>query len=75
MTLIAIEPSRYDNFIILSQGQMDDDDETTESETILILMLLRGILENAPENGKRTKFITEVLNAEDSLVVIAENET
>ena len=67
--LLAVEPSRYDNIIILSQGQLGDDDETTESETIVILLLLRGILENSPRTDKQTKLITEVLDSENQPLV------
>jgi hypothetical protein len=72
--LIAVKPARYDNIIIVSQGQAGADDETTESETIVILLLLRSILSGAQEKlaageFKDTKLITEVLDSENQPLI------
>ena len=66
---MAVQPCRYDNIIILSQGEAGEDDARTESETILILLLLRGLLEEYPEESKQTKLITEVLDSENQPLV------
>ena len=67
--LEAVEPFKYDNIIILSQGQADDASaERTESETIIILLLLRKMLEDKPE-GSTTKLITEVLDSENQPLI------
>ncbi len=66
--LIAAEPFQYDNIIILSQGKVDED-ERTDSETIVILLLLRNIFKKHPDNGKNTKLITEVLDSENQDLV------
>ncbi len=66
--LADVEPFNYDNIIILSQGQAgDENDERTESETIVILLLLRKMLEDHPD--AHTKLITEVLDSENQPLI------
>ena len=67
--LLAVDPWKYDNIIILSQGNVDDDDERTDSETIIILLLLRQIFREHPEESASTKLITEVLDSENQPLV------
>src|SRR5690606_16064954 len=76
--LHAIEPFKYDNILILSQGSGDADDERMDSETIVILLLLRTIFREMTQgrsaakhevNGHTTKLITEVLNSENQELV------
>jgi ion channel POLLUX/CASTOR len=76
--LHAIEPFKYDNILILSQGSGDADDERMDSETIVILLLLRTIFREITQgrtaakheiNGHTTKLITEVLNSENQELV------
>ena len=77
--LSAIGPFQYDNILILSQGSGDEDDERMDSETIVILLLLRNIFREESEgreprfkheiNGHNTKLITEVLNSENQELV------
>ncbi|MEZ6096143.1 MAG: hypothetical protein R3C03_18275 [Pirellulaceae bacterium] len=67
--LIAVEPFKYDNIIILSQGQGAIDDERTDSETIVILLLLRKIFQDHPEESKNVKLITEILDSENQSLV------
>ncbi len=64
-TLIDARPFDYDNIIILSQGGENADPETTDSQTIIILLLLRGIFESEPDHPRRTKLISEVMNSEN----------
>ncbi len=67
--LMRAEPFKYDNIIILSQGNKEGDDERTDSETIVILLLLRNIFKIFPEESKNTKLITEVLDSENQPLV------
>ena len=67
--LLSVDPWKYDNIIILSQGNVDDDDERTDSETIIILLLLRQIFRDHPEESANTKLITEVLDSENQPLV------
>ena len=70
-TLRSLEPFRYDNIIILSQSEGESDPEETDSETIVILLLLRSILDenSRPASDHRTKIITEVMNSENQELV------
>ena len=80
-SLITMEPFNYNNIIILSQGGENADPETTDSETIVILLLLRKIFEAHNEkngnsgdhdtNGKskRTKLISEVMDSRNQELV------
>ena len=67
--LMAVEPFRYDNIIILSQGGENGDFERTDSETIVILLLLRKIMENRPDQNSHTKLITEILDSDNQSLV------
>jgi ion channel POLLUX/CASTOR len=77
--LKAIGPFQYDNILILSQGSGDSDDERMDSETIVILLLLRNIFREMtggqPQtykhniDGHTTKLITEVLSSENQELV------
>lgn len=67
--LIAAEPAKYDNIIILSQDGDEADPEKTDSETIITLLLLRNIFNERPASERRTKLITEVLDSENQGLV------
>jgi hypothetical protein len=67
--LMAVKPFEYDNIIILSQCEEDVDPEQTDSETIVILLLLRNIFAAHPDEAKKTKLITEVLDSENQGLV------
>ena len=67
--LLRAEPYKYDNIIILSQGDKENDDERTDSETIVILLMLRNIFNTLPEKSKNMKLITEVLDSENQALV------
>lgn len=62
--LREVQPFNYDNILILSQGGIDASSDKTDSETMIILLLLRSIFR---DNNKEptTKIITEVLNSEN----------
>lgn len=67
--LIAAEPFKYDNIIILSQGTVESDPETLDSETIIILMTLRRIFDDHPEESANTKLISEVMDSDNMELV------
>jgi len=63
-TLIASEPSKRDNIIILNGG--DDkigNASESDAQTILILLLLRKIFEQHPDETTNTRLITEVMDS------------
>jgi hypothetical protein len=62
-TLQALDTASYDNIIILSQGGEDSGAEQTDSETIIILLLLRNIFKEHPEESANTALITEVMDS------------
>jgi len=67
--LMSVEPFKYDNIIILSQSESDADIERTDSETIVILLLLRKILQNRPDPKRHPKLITEILDSDNQSLV------
>jgi len=63
-TLMASEPSKCDNVIILNGG--DDkigNASESDAQTILILLLLRKIFEQHPDETTDTRLITEVMDS------------
>lgn len=67
--LAAADPFQFDNIIILSQGGKNDDFEQTDSETILILLMLRQIFDANQTNQRPSKLITEILDSENQALV------
>lgn len=67
--LIALKPFTYDNIVILSQGGEGGDSEKTDSDTIIILLLLRAIFKAHPEESGRTALITEVMDSDNQELV------
>ena len=67
--LMSVQPFKYDNIIILSQGGSENDVERTDSETIVILLLLRSIMKNRPNKGAQTKLISEILDSDNQSLV------
>jgi Trk K+ transport system NAD-binding subunit len=67
--LVALKPFTYDNVVILSQGAESGDSERTDSETIIILLLLRSIFEANPEESGRTALITEVMDSDNQELI------
>ncbi|ODS36817.1 hypothetical protein BEH94_05525 [Candidatus Altiarchaeales archaeon WOR_SM1_SCG] len=78
----SVKPFKYDNVIILSQpGKMIHDSEKIDSETIVILLILRKIFkeneenedneedkEDAPENRK-TQIFTQIMNSSNQSLI------
>jgi hypothetical protein len=67
--LMAVRPFEYDNIIILSQSDERADAEQIDSETIVILLLLRNIFASCSEKNLKTKLITEVLDSDNQELV------
>ncbi|XAL98568.1 hypothetical protein OT109_13385 [Phycisphaeraceae bacterium D3-23] len=67
--LLALEPFQYDNIILLSQGGVEIDPETVDSETIIILLQLRRIFDDHPEQASNTKLISEVMDSDNMELV------
>jgi len=72
--LRALEPFGYDNVIILSQGE-GDNPEKTDSETLVILLLMRKIVRDAGEalEQRKTKIITQILDSENQELISQAN--
>ncbi len=68
-TLLEHDPFSYNDIIILSQGDEISNPEKTDSETIIILLLLRAIFAENPKKAQATKLITEVLNSENKELI------
>ena len=64
-SLAAADPYSYDNVIILSQDEEDRPAEKIDSETFMILLLLRKIGRDRTGGTGGTKIITQVLNSEN----------
>lgn len=67
--LLNMEPFKYNNIIILSQFAEGADSDRTDSETIIILLLLRSIFADNPGAAESTQLITEVLDSENQSLV------
>lgn len=64
-TLLEATPFLYDNIIVLSQSGEATSPEAIDSQTIIILLLLRKVAKMAGHDAERTKLITEVLDSEN----------
>jgi len=71
--LVSVDPFEYNNVIILSQSEDDPSPERTDSETMVILLLMRKMLRDNPERHKGTKLITQVLNSENQELITQTN--
>ena len=67
--LIEAQPFLYDNIIILSQSGEVESSETMDSQTILLLLQLRRIADEAPAAALGTKLISEVMDSENQDLV------
>lgn len=69
--LMSVKPFEYDNILILSQtaDHKVDNEEQTDSETIVILLLLRSIFEQHHDQVGDTKLITEILDSDNQPLV------
>ncbi|MDB4286140.1 hypothetical protein N9933_02450 [bacterium] len=65
--LSAIRPFEYDNIVILSQDVNEQRVDRIDSDTLIILLLLRKIKSTLPEVN--TKIITQVLNSDNQEII------
>ena len=70
--LQKLNPFEYDNIIILSQDPDETSAEKIDSDTLMILLLLRKIAKNEEINKatNKTKIITQVLNSDNQDLII-----
>jgi hypothetical protein len=64
-----LDLSEYDNVMVLSQGGDGADPEKVDSETIIILLMLRNQLEQLPPGHRQPKLITEVMDSKNQSLV------
>lgn len=69
--LEAVNPFSYDNIIILSQYMEEMDADKIDSDTLVILLILRKLKEAVPEST--SKIITQVLNSENQDIILQTN--
>jgi hypothetical protein len=69
--LSALKPFSYDNVIILSQNILDNNIENIDSDTIIILLLLKNIEKKLGKS--ETKIITQLLNSDNQNIIIQTN--
>lgn len=67
--LLALDPGKYDNIIILASVRDDKDLQQVDSENIVILLLLRSIMQELDTGTKVTKLITEVLESQNQALI------
>lgn len=72
-TLSKINPFSYDNVIILAQNEYNYSPEKVDSDTLVILLLLRRLSEKNNYNTEHTKIITQVLNSENQELIRQSN--
>lgn len=69
--LLLLKPFHYDNIIILSQNILDNNIESVDSDTVIILLLLRSIEKGLSKN--ETKVITQLLNSDNQDIIAQTN--
>ncbi len=68
--LRAAHPFSYDNVIILSQSSAEITADRVDSDTLIILLLLRKIANEENVDKGKTKLITQVLNSENQDLIV-----
>lgn len=68
-TLLSLEPSKRDNIIILGCCESETTPEEADAQTILILLLLRRIFTEYPDETVNTKLITEVMDSANQSLI------
>lgn len=67
--LDRLEPFSYHNVIILAQNEEEQSPEKVDSDTLMILLLLRKIGREKGNNDRSTRIITQVLNSENQELI------
>ncbi|MEM9982078.1 MAG: hypothetical protein AAF734_06255, partial [Bacteroidota bacterium] len=68
--LKQLQPFGYDNIIILSQDEDELSAEKIDSDTLMILIMLRKIISDSHMEQPKTKIITQVLHSENQDLLI-----
>ncbi len=68
--LISMNPFTYDNIIILSQDSGEQSAEKVDSDTLMILLMLRKVAREKEITNHHTKIITQILNSENQDLII-----
>jgi len=68
-TLLGSEPSKRDNIIILSGSEKGIQANEADAHTILILLLLRQIFEEHPDDTVNTRLITEIMDSSNQNLI------
>ncbi|MBN2535353.1 MAG: hypothetical protein JXB88_20920 [Spirochaetales bacterium] len=68
-----ISPFSYNNIIILAQDEKDYTPEKVDSDTMLILLLLRELINEQGISEKKTKIITQILNSDNQELIEQSN--
>lgn len=63
--LLKIDPNVYDIILVLNQKENADDPDAVDSDTLIILLLLRERF----ESNANTKIITQVLNSDNQKLI------
>ncbi|MFN0202053.1 MAG: CASTOR/POLLUX-related putative ion channel [Bacteroidia bacterium] len=66
--LLRAKPFEYDNILILSQDSGEQEAEKIDSDTLMILLLLRKIKRDSAPNAK-TKILTQILNSDNQELI------
>jgi len=66
---VAIHPEKYDTIVILSQSIGEHEADKVDSDTLIILLLLRKVI----KSYDNLHIITQVLNSENEEIIIQTN--
>lgn len=66
--LLKVKPFEYDNILILSQDAGEQEAEKIDSDTLMILLLLRKIKRDTSPNSQ-TKILTQILNSDNQELI------
>lgn len=68
-SLASVNPLDYDNVLILSQDAGEQSPEKVDSDTLMILLILRKIRKNLGKSKDDTKILTQILNSENQELI------
>jgi len=71
--LTSIDPFSYDNVLIVSHMEEEGSIERADSETLVILLMLRKIFRDLADKERETKIITQILNSENQDLIAQTN--
>ena len=68
-SLASVNPLDYDNVLILSQDSGEQSPEKVDSDTLMILLILRKIRKTLGKSKDDTKILTQILNSENQELI------